>query len=490
MILGHPRHRLIFIALAGMDAAWFAPFWLLLWQQAASGPPFPGLPEPARHAALFLGLWGGLLAYMLAADLLNRSSLPSPWRDLVLLGGMGLATLASIRLLLYPLAPPLDFAWLRHTGVAIFGFARRLRPELALVVANFFLWLRVAMASGRELSFFSVGVSFRLGMLLAILGNGLLTAWTPTSTGVALQGFVLFWALGLAAVALARMEEKALAAGQSRGSGPSWSQLWPLPVAIALVLATALALTRLYTPARLGAFLGWFAPVWEALRWILLRLLWLLFVLLSPALEGLVAYLRGLMGELPALEPVGETTFGPENAPTLGQLVEAWNWLGYCLAAGILLLAFALVWLFFMRIQREAPAEDEEEMAAEELSFSPGRLGEGLARLQAWWRLLRRFGLGSGLLAALSVQNIYANLTRLARRRGYPRRPAQSPDDYLPTLCQAFPGHQERLARITAAYMQVHYGDIPIDPDHLAQLRHDYTQITTPSPQAPNHQAP
>ena len=72
------------------------------------------------------------------------------------------------------------------------------------------------------------------------------------------------------------------------------------------------------------------------------------------------------------------------------------------------------------------------------------------------------------------MQNIYANLCRLARRRGRPRLPSQPPDDYLPVLGQAFPGQDERLRRITTAYMRVHYGDQPVGGEELASLREDY----------------
>jgi hypothetical protein len=90
---------------------------------------------------------------------------------------------------------------------------------------------------------------------------------------------------------------------------------------------------------------------------------------------------------------------------------------------------------------------------------------------------VRRFGVSRQLLAAVSVQNIYANLCRLARQRGYPRRPAQPPDAYLPVLTQAFAGHEEALERITAAYMRVHYGDRSVSMDELSALRADYRAV-------------
>ena len=75
------------------------------------------------------------------------------------------------------------------------------------------------------------------------------------------------------------------------------------------------------------------------------------------------------------------------------------------------------------------------------------------------------------------MENLYANLTRLARQRGYPRPAALSPDEYLPMLEQAFPGQKAPLANITRVYMAVHYGGQPVSEEQLAALRRDYEQI-------------
>ena len=83
-------------------------------------------------------------------------------------------------------------------------------------------------------------------------------------------------------------------------------------------------------------------------------------------------------------------------------------------------------------------------------------------------------GFGRDLLAAISVQNIYANLCRIGRQRGRPRLISQPPDAYLPVLAVVFPGEEERLRRITAAYMRVHYGAHPVSGEELAALREDY----------------
>jgi hypothetical protein len=136
-----------------------------------------------------------------------------------------------------------------------------------------------------------------------------------------------------------------------------------------------------------------------------------------------------------------------------------------------------LVLLFLERVRARPEQNEREAELGEELTLGGASVGRGVRWLRDVAGLVRRFGLGRQLLAAISVQNMYANLCRLARQRGYPRRPAQPPDDYLPILERAFAGQEEALARITVAYMRVHYGDQLISPAELAQLRQDYHQV-------------
>jgi hypothetical protein len=149
----------------------------------------------------------------------------------------------------------------------------------------------------------------------------------------------------------------------------------------------------------------------------------------------------------------------------------------YCLVTGVIVAIVLLLLILFVRIRRQGVGEEQEEAVQEGMALG----GNPFARLRNLGRLLRRYGLGPGLLAAISVQNIYANVSRLAGRRGYPRTTAQSPDEYLPHLQAAFPGEIEKLVRLTAAYMRVHYGDQPLDSTELIQLREDYKMLQTTS---------
>jgi hypothetical protein len=142
-----------------------------------------------------------------------------------------------------------------------------------------------------------------------------------------------------------------------------------------------------------------------------------------------------------------------------------------------LLIAVAIILLALARIRARQRAEEAEEELEEEVTLGGGTLGRGWRWLRDRVGLVRRFGVGRQLLAAISVQNMYANLCRLAGQMGYPRHPAQPPDRYLPVLVEAFGGHQGELSRITMAYMRVHYGDRSVGIGELARLRRDYDQV-------------
>ena len=100
--------------------------------------------------------------------------------------------------------------------------------------------------------------------------------------------------------------------------------------------------------------------------------------------------------------------------------------------------------------------------------------GASWDRLRDLANLAQRFRPGQGLLDAISVENIYANLSRTARERGFPRQPSQPATRYLPDLVRAFPGCADEATRITNAYERVHYGDRRPSAEELAQVRADY----------------
>lgn len=487
MLLTNRRHRILFIALAGMEVAWFLPLALTFfaWLHPAQAllPALIANVGDYSPLALFATCWGVLLFYLLCADLLNRRQVGSPVYQATMIGVVLATALLSIRLVVFPTLTLWDLRWIGAVLRAVFEFAPEGSAILFLLVVNVFLWIRVASTSDRALTFFSVGMSFRLGMLITIVGNTLLILVAQRPVTVALTYFWLFFAFGLLAVAVARIDEKAIGAAQSTGAALPWSRFTQLLILLGVTVAALIGSARVYTPANIKTVLGWFAPLWNFLGAILLWIFYTVFWLVGPLLDQLIAFLRALMADLEPItpEPSGPIAAATPDPMTLSEVVQHFALVRYCLVAGIIMAVLLLLLILFVRPRQRGLDEEQEQTAQEGWAFG----GNPFARLRDWGQLLRRYGIGPGLLAAISVQNIYANVGRLAGRRGYGRTTAQSPDEYLAQLQAAFPGEEERLGRLTAAYMRVHYGDQPVNETELAQLRDDYTILqAVPAPSA------
>jgi hypothetical protein len=481
MILGNRRLRLLYIALAGMDMAAFLP-WLtiviIFWSRNGdTRSTILATLLTQNPLLLFIVFWATMQLYMLIADLFSRWNIQGGLYAVAILGVLTLTSLLAVRLLLYPDAVPSDFRWLRETIYALVNLLAGVRGEILLILTNYFLWMRVARYTNRSISFFGVGVSFRLGMLIVVLGSTLLSYWNGQNSAAILY-MVLFFAFGLSAVAVARIDQKAIGSANSSGARLPWdrfAQLWAIIIAI---LGTSLAAATLYTPPILRAILGWFAPVGRLLQWLVTNIVYLVFLLLTPLLEWLTARIQAMIAQARPLPPQQPTATPPPL--TLGDAVQDFAMLHYCVAAAIIFGAILLFLIFFVRVTQRQRASEPEDTATEG-GVRPGGINLGLGRLKDWFALLGRYGLGSQLLAAISVENIYANLSRLARRKGFARLPSQGPDHYLPTLMQAFPGHEAELTTITNAYMRVRYAERPITQEELEHLRAAYTTITTSS---------
>ncbi len=498
MLLTNRRHRLMYGALAGMALAWILPYVLLFinyWITRGDPATVEALGITGANArlaalltmpalALFAFFWLIMLCYMIASDTLNRSLIGSPGRELILITLILGTSVLSARLLLYPGLSAFDFGWLGDFFNAIFNFHRGRRPELVLLLLNLLLWFRVSALTSRELSFFSVGLSFRLGLLLAITGGALLNRYASLSTQNGMVYLALFFAFGLTAVALARMNEKAYQTTHSAGRALPWPRFAQILAMVGAVLASAWALGQLYTPESWRSVIDWFSPLWTligvAASQLLLGLAWLLAPLLN-AMIALFSMLLAQVAELLVYSPQAEPFVPPEAVELtqldLDQLIQNWTPIRYGLVAVALALALGLIWIFFARTRGRSMGDEAEEVMAEPLELDGNLLQKGLQRLRNWADLMRRYGVGTQLLAAVSVENIYANVSRMARQRGYPRRQSQPPDEYIAQLVEAFPGCGAELQRITNAYMKVEYGDVPAMEDELTQLREDFNRV-------------
>jgi hypothetical protein len=470
VLLSERRRSLIFLCMAGMEAAWITPFVLLLFR-----PPTP-LVRDARPVVAFAVILAGLLVWILVLELLGRSEVASPVYEILAFAIMLLAGLFMVRVLLYRSWPVGDFGWLSQAMKDITASPGGFPPAVAVFLTNLFLWHRATTATGREISFFNVGMSFRRGLLLLIAGAGL---YGYLRGGAPLSLLWLFMGTGLTAVSLARIDEKARPA-QSAGAPLPPRRMVQLAAAIILTVVGTAVTSRFYTQDGLIALLKWLAPVWRLAEPVVVGLVLLIARLLDPILLWMDTLLRSLMDGrgLPPLSDFGPAA-PPADQQALSQDLPYWltDLLPRILMAGVLILAIvAAVAFLFLWLERSRSRTDGTWVEETEV-IEPGPLGRGLQSLRSRASLAGRYGMSRRLLAAVSVENIYANVCRLARRRGYGRAPSQPPDDYLPELERAFEGHGEALSRITAAYMRVHYGDHPPTRAELAAIREDYRSL-------------
>lgn len=494
MLLTNRRHRLLFISLAAMEVAWFLPFALTVFirmQRQSAPTEVVQLPALLLYSGAWAPLvffafcWGILILYLISADLINRARLDFPMREALMLLIVIGTFLFGVRLVIFPDLAFGDLRWLGSVVRAIYDPGTTAPSVtnaaiLFLLGVNLFLWLRVATATNRSLTFLSVGMSFRIGLLLAIVGNALLISVARQPVQQGLLYLWIFFGFGLLAVALARIDEKAFLASQSSGTTLPWGRFGQLLLFTSATVSLAVLASRVFTPASVSTVLGWFAPLWQLLTRLFLFLLSAIFIVIGPLLDQFVEAMRALLANMEPI-PVGQSEYGAlEEAPAaldFGEIVQHVALVRYCMITAALVVVFFLIWLLFVRTRERTLLEEPEISDAEGMAIG----GNPFSRLRNLGNLLRNYGLRPGLLAAISVENLYANVSRLAGRRGFPRPAAQPPDEYLQTLMRAFPDYPRELQRLTNAYMRVHYGDHPVDADELAQLRTDYQQMQAPA---------
>jgi hypothetical protein len=463
MLLSNRRIAILHVFIAAMQACWLAALFVLLW------------PQPVSLWNAYLLMLGALLGWMLFLELLSRVA-DTPRYDALALVSLAAVSVALVRLALYGGGRPWDLGWIGAALRDTANWEGGLPPVIAMIGFNALLWQRASSATSRDLNFFSVGVTFRAGLLLLLLFGALASGLRGAP---ALGLLWLYLALGLAAVAVSRISEKASEA-QSVGRLLPARRLIQTLLAVGAAIGVSWLVSLAYTEAGIRGFFRLFDPLWQVVRPLLIALVVFLGQLAEPLLLWLERVVTNMLrrGD-PTAAPVAPAPPAQQGQNLLESLPR-WPFdlardaivLILIVTAALGLLIFLL--LYLDRVRKAGQRSEDEEEGLEGAAFGGGRLARALDGLRNAGRLIGRFGFGRDLLAAISVQNIYANLCRIGRQRGRARLPSQPPDAYLPVLAQIFPGEDERLRRITFAYMRVHYGAHPVSEEELAQLRGDY----------------
>jgi hypothetical protein len=469
------RHELLYVAWAMMEIALIAPLamaalpWARYW--------------PSAQVAVWLTL------IMLIPFNLNRLMsllrVPVQRQQVVMVVGLLLAILLSMRMLLFEPASPFDFGWIRafYSHIAETGNPYWGRDVAVFVLVTFFWWRGIALA-GRHVDMKSLGLRFRLSALIfapivVLIASGL-ADWNV------IPFILLFFLASLLAMALTRAEQlEQDRSGKSFAMSPRWLAAVTL-AALAIILA-GLMLASLASGQSILGLAGWLQPVWLAIYFAATTIIGLLAHLALPLLTVLsiiLQWVAGVIGEamrraIPPLaggEELNEGPLFPELERSLGLEGEYRPLLIILfMVLVILLVALALNWVYR---QMRPEAERNSELAG-----ARGQQGqEGRPGLMG--RLLQQLGLARGWRAAASVRRIYREMSLVAAAAGFGRGESETPFEYMRTLAKAWPENQAETKLITLAYVRVRYGEFTESKQELAELESAWKRLDEKRPVA------
>jgi hypothetical protein len=447
------------LALIAMELGWMVPVYRSLSRAA-------GELSRTTIFAVFAAIL--LLAYAttrLASAFEIRAELRRGLSGVLLL----MSALLSVKLLLSASGDPYEGTVVGRI-LASFEDSESILPvEFQILVAAALLWLRGVLLGQRWIGPRYVIRSFQLGAG-AFLFIGLLNI-RPWDGGLSLEVY-LFLIAGMLAIASAH----SASLGILRGRGKlAFNRMWVLSMILLAILVVGLSVG-------LGSFASdaLASPLAALVRVAASLLLLILLVLISPLLLALTLVLPGLLQRLESLFDI--QGLAQKLTEVLQALVGVlrdlavffsrfrrslpdWNSLKPYLLWSVLL---GLLALLLHRIGRgrsgnETWFEIEDQYGS--LLEREGilkRIGEGLRRqLREIGERLSSLRLGSRILAAARIRRIYARMVVMAASLDHPRRSAQTPREYLPTLVALFPECEADIRRVTEAYNQVRYGELP-----------------------------
>jgi len=469
------RDELLYLLLALMEVAWFWPLLAALAGMSGLQGAVPSVPG-------FLSLL--LLALYLARLVLSwRLDLT---RSRVLVGYLAAVSfLIVLKLQLYGHYGWLDLAWLSEAlgDLLTLSFTP---TALVIAVVAYVWWRGLRLGQGRP-TMDAVYYRFQAG-LVGLIAALLLSSQARTQLDVSPFIFGYFFC-GLLAVAVVRLET--MATGEKRTSlGGYWLSVFLVVTITVLGLGGLAAALFSYNTflAIIAGFLSILKPVYDLLVWLLMAIGYVLFLIIYSLISRL------LPGN-PTATPTPTPAPTPDLLEQLQQLQPKLAILSPALVtflkAVVVIAILALVLFLLMRTlgrRRVLGAGGVEEMR--ESIWSSEEFLRGLRRL--FQRLLDRlFGRrpvarpsylsllekGEAYRASLSIRQIYARLLAWAAQHGLPRRPEETPYEYLTDLRRALPEATPDLRTITEAYVQVRYGDLPASAAELSAVRKSWERV-------------
>lgn len=475
-IWNHVQFELLSIATVVMDAALLTPLSLGIFVWARYWPPGQVF---AWIACLIL------LSFNITRLLAALEIPPDKIRSLTA-GVMFIILFLMIRTLVHSPDSMLDFSWIIEffrdlTQASSFRWAQ----DVGIFILVIFAWTRGQSLLNRAADINRVGLKLRVGGLLLAplivwLGHARLV-WDVSPY------LLLFLLAGLTAVALTRAEEMEKSrSGYSASLKPQWISV--IFIAALLTVLTAALTAIIISGESAVSVLGWLAPLVITIQFMfsiaLSTLIYLLIPLwrtmdlvvngivniilsgqtfLQSSLRLLIKLLSKLMTpstEIEFVQPGGSDTAVSE--PIVRRFIDLTLFGQYANLMGFLLIiALVLVIALFVSAQYQKTKFDENEAQPKHQKRRRRRASNLVTQL------LSKLGILKNWRTAVSIRRIYRHMGLAAEANGYPRLVTETPYEYIQTLLQAWPEHEAEIRLITAAYINVRYGEIPEQKDQL-----------------------
>ena len=394
--------------------------------------------------------------------------------------GLGLVVtlIFSLRGLLYTPQSIFDLSWIVEVfdHITIAGYPYWLR-DFGLIGLVLYTWWRGMTLPERSFSTDWIGLQFRVRALifapLVILlgGRRLISDITPY--------LALFGLTHLMMIAFARAEEV-----QQNETGLSFflSPRWMLNIfgasALVVIASWFLASTAGAEAVAQGPQSGLLLMVYASF----FSFVYLVAPIVFPVLEFITKWIVRLIEPLWELLAEFTTDSLAENpipefepAPTqsaegiIAQLTSYLPAIVFLLLLGGLI--FFVIW-WYRRIYRGESFDEIQEVINIDSHASPTDFQESL-----WDRLKNILPGLRDWRTARSIRRIYYKMVYAAEHRGVPRRPSQTPYEFLPDLQTIWPEGGAEVRLITNAYVRVRYGQIPEKSDELRKILHAWQRL-------------
>jgi hypothetical protein len=311
------------------------------------------------------------------------------------------------------------------------------------------LWWRGVSLGRSELNFMSATQHVQFGAFVMLL-YGLSSGFAPNNH--LLDSVIPFFAAATLAMPLAHLESVQLS---SAGHRVRMSFGWWRSSAVIMLMAAALSAVLVSLIS--GTPLVYIAL--GAIGVIVLPIAFVLAYLFSQLLNGVQWQFN-----MPSFPNFTELDFGNANTDGVLSNIHIPPQVNTLIAVIVLGAVGALALLLMGHARRlsheRTIARDSYDVAHENEAARESRLDalRNTFNVRRW-------------LAEITIRRLYARMTHEATKRGFARKVAQTPTDYLAQLYRAFPHSQPEAQLITDAYIAAHYGEVPDDEHALKQLR-------------------